>query len=131
MKKVTAAFITAYGFLATTLPVLALQVKPPEDIGIAGGTSPSIIISEALRIAFIVAVVIVLFFLVLGAFRWITSGGDKDSIANARKTIVNALIGLAILALAVVIVTVVGKIVNIDVTKDFNINNLMGKPANI
>jgi len=65
--------------------------------------------------------------MVLGAFRWITSGGDKDAIANARKTIVNALIGLAILALSVVIVVVVGRILNIDITKNFSIKNLQGE----
>lgn len=127
MKKFTSLIITSAGFLASAVPALALTVAPPEGFGIRGSTAPTTILSSALNIAFIVAAVVVLFFMVLGAFRWITSGGDKDSIANARKTIVNALIGLAILALSVVIVVVVGRILNIDITKNFNIKNLQGE----
>ncbi|EKD90856.1 MAG: hypothetical protein ACD_30C00076G0005 [uncultured bacterium] len=127
MKKFTSLIITSAGFLASALPALALTVAPPEGFGIRGSTAPTTILSSALNIAFIVAAVVVLFFMVLGAFRWITSGGDKDAIANARKTIVNALIGLAILALSVVIVVVVGRILNIDITKNFSIKNLQGE----
>ncbi len=35
-------------------------------------------------------------FLLWGGIQWITAGGDKDAIEKARKRIINALIGLAI-----------------------------------
>jgi hypothetical protein len=55
----------------------------------------------------------------------------KDAIGKARGSIVNALIGLAILALAVVIVIVVGKILNINILGNFTIPNLMGTATDI
>lgn len=127
MKRISSLLISSAAYLGLATQALALTVAPPEGFGIRGTTAPSTILSQALNIAFIVAAVLVLFFLVFGAFKWITSGGDKDAVAGARKTIVNALIGLAILALAVVIVVVVGRVLNIDITKNFVIKNLQGE----
>ncbi|MDP3758412.1 MAG: hypothetical protein Q8Q86_01725, partial [Candidatus Daviesbacteria bacterium] len=56
-----------------------------------------------------------LFMLIIGAFQWITSGGDKEGVESARKRITHALIGFAILALAFLIVQVVGQVVNINI----------------
>jgi hypothetical protein len=78
------------------------------------------VISNALKIVFIAAALAVLIYLIIGAFKWITSGGDKDAIGKARGTIVNALIGLAILALAFFITVLVGQILGI---------NILGLPA--
>lgn len=127
MKKLSTATAAIFTYLYAASVSFALQVTPPEGVGIKGTTAPSTILSNALNIAFIVAAVLVLFFLIFGAFKWITSGGDKDAVAGARKTIVNALIGLAILALAVVIVTVVGRVLNINITGNFKIFNLQGE----
>lgn len=44
--------------------------------------------------AFIAAVVIFFFTALIGAIRWITSGGDKTAVEAARGTITNAIIGL-------------------------------------
>jgi len=91
-----------------------VQVGQPAA-GINPAVPVSTLLTNALTIIFIVAALAVLFFLIIGAFRWITSGGEKESIGKARGTIVNALIGLAILALAFVIVVVVGQVLHIDI----------------
>lgn len=44
----------------------------------------------------IVAVVACLVFLVIGGIKWITSGGDQQKIAQARQTLIAALVGLVI-----------------------------------
>lgn len=93
---------------------IGVQVGQPA-VGINPFTSISTLLSNALTIVFVVAALAVLFFLVIGAFRWITSGGEKEAIGKARGTIVNALIGLAILALAFLIVVVVGQLLNINI----------------
>lgn len=115
LLNVTSAF--AQG---TTQPV---QVGAP-PIGINPATGIGTILSNALTIAFVAAALLVLFFLVLGAFRWITSGGDKEAVAGARKQIVAALVGLAILALAFLIIVVVGRILNINILDIKNIPSL-------
>jgi hypothetical protein len=131
MKKVTAAIASVAGYLSLAGSALALQVNTPTNMGIDPKTAPSTILTSALTIVYIVAALLVLFFLIQGAFKWITSGGDKDAIGKARGAIVNALIGLAILALAVVIVIVVGKILNINILGNFTIPNLMGTATDI
>ncbi len=42
--------------------------------------------------------------IVYGGFRYVTSGGDSSKVGDAKKTILYALIGLVIVALAQVIV---------------------------
>lgn len=79
--------------------------------------SPGNLTTNALRIMYAFAGMAVLFFIVWGAFDFITSGGDKEKIAGARRKIVNALIGLALLALAAFIVSLFGQVIGIDPTK--------------
>jgi hypothetical protein len=126
MKKLTALLTTIASLAVTASPAYALQVQTPPNMGIPGTTAPGTIITAALTIVYIVAALLVLFFLIMGAFKWITSGGDKDAIGKARGSIVNALIGLAILALAVVIVVVVGQILHINILGSFVIPDLTG-----
>jgi len=52
-----------------------------------------------------VSILASLFFIVLGAIRWITSGGEQAKVASARSTILAALIGLVIALLAFFIVS--------------------------
>jgi hypothetical protein len=74
-----------------------------------GGNSGILLIALAivdmlLRIASIVALVYVLW----GGFTFITSQAEPDKLAQARHTIINALIGLGIALLATSIVVFVG-----------------------
>jgi len=48
--------------------------------------------------------VIAVIMIIVGGFRYITSGGKQDSVASAKNTILYAVIGLVVVALAQVIV---------------------------
>ncbi len=48
-------------------------------------------------------------FVIWGAFQYQTSQGDPEKTKNARSTIVNALIGIAITVSAVAIVNLIGR----------------------
>lgn len=78
------------------------------------GTSTGTIVSNFVLIMYITGGLAVLVFMIWGAFDWITSGGDKEKITNARRKITNALIGLALLALSAFIVSLAGQIVGYD-----------------
>lgn len=125
MKKV-AALISSAGYLLTLDSVYAQGPTRNTNITFGGlGVNPKErsvgdVISNALTIVFIAAGLAVLIYLIIGAFKWITSGGDKDAIGKARGTIVNALIGLAILALAFFVVVLFGQILNINIL-DFGV----------
>lgn len=120
MKKISALLSTSAALLLSAAPAFA----QPRETQIPPGTLPGVdptttttgeLIASALQIVFIAAALAVLIYLVWGAFKWITSGGDKDAIGKARGTIVNALIGLAILALAFFITVLFGQIVGINI----------------
>lgn len=55
---------------------------------------------------------IAVLFIIIGGYRYITSQGNAEQAEAGQKTLVNAVIGLVIIALAYVIVTVVVNTVN-------------------
>ncbi len=93
-------------------------------VGIGGDVPLSTIIGNGIKIIIAIAIIAVLFMLLWGAFQWIISGGDKEKVGSARGIITHALIGLVIIGLALVIVTIVGKIVGIDVLSVFILPSL-------
>lgn len=103
--------------LLAAIPTIPPQISivPPANTGVSPSASLSLIISQIFTLIFSVAILIVLFFIILGAFEWITSGGEKEAVGKARGRIINALIGLAILALAFLIANIAGSILNINV----------------
>lgn len=112
----------------TPTPVERIQLNPPPQGGVPSDTSLNTLIANAITIIFTIAAVLVLVMLIWGAIQWILSAGDKDAVGNARKRITNALIGLAILALAFLIVRVVGAIVGLDILKGLDIPTLFAPP---
>lgn len=52
--------------------------------------------------------------LLLGAFDWITSGGDKTKLQSARDRITNSMVGLVIVGAAWAIMQIVGNFIGID-----------------
>lgn len=65
------------------------------------------IVGRVVTIAFVLAIVIALGFLVYGGIKWILSGGDKAAVESARNTIVAAVVGLVIVFLSYFILSVV------------------------
>ncbi len=62
------------------------------------------LLTFALRAFFAIAGLTTLFYLLRGALAWITSGGDKDSVADARNRIQAAVIGLILVVAVLAIV---------------------------
>lgn len=95
-------------YLLSALNVFAqssIQVSPPPQ----GYSDLGKFITNLLTLAFGIALIIVLIMLIWGAFEWITSGGDKEAVGKARGRIINALIGLAVLAVAFALAQVAGQ----------------------
>ncbi len=83
--------------------------KQVQNLGFgAGGIST--FLTNIVTIIYTIAGIIFVFMMILGAFQWITSGGDKEGIEKARKRITNAIIGLVLLAVTFLIVGVIGQI---------------------
>ena len=56
-----------------------------------------------------------LFYFIIGALGWLTSGGDKQKLDNSRDRITTAAIGLVLVIAAYAIVGLVGSIFGLDI----------------
>lgn len=70
----------------------------------------NVVLTFIIRIFFVVAGLIAVIYLLLGALAWITSGGNKESVDKAREKIQAALIGIILLFVVLAIVAVVENI---------------------
>ncbi len=132
MKKF-AILSTLGAYLLTPLRVFAqengdetvvdtINLGPAQgEFGIGAGTSLNVIISNAITVVFVVAAILVLIMLIWGGIEWVLSGGDKEKVANARKRIIASLVGMALIALAFLIVRVVGEIFGFNVLGNLTI----------
>src|SRR3989344_4338508 len=118
MKKL-AAVSTLITYFSAALSTFAQQInilKPSKGYSDLGE-----FINNAITLIFIVAVIAVLIMLVWGAMQWIFSGGEKEAVASARGRIINALIGLAILAVAAAVAQLAGQFVGFNLFGTFTI----------
>lgn len=73
------------------------------------------IINKGIAYAIIIAGFLSVVFIFIGGISFILSGGQEEKIKNAVSTIRNAIIGLIITVLAVIIVNTVGRVVGLNV----------------
>jgi amino acid transporter len=87
----------------------------PAVVGMPGGqVNPlQVIVTWGLGLVFAFAGVAALFFLIWGGISWITSGGEKEKIEEARKKIVYAIIGLVVILASFFIINTVGALFGI------------------
>jgi len=76
-----------------------------------GSTAPADAIAKIVGLGFelliLAAIILSLFSLILGAFNWITSEGEKTRIGKARDRIVYSLIGLIVVFLSFFIINLI------------------------
>lgn len=95
-------------------------VLPPS---IGGGDSPSpeagsqtigLLVGNIIGAFFIFAFIVAFLYLLVGAFKWITSSGDKGKLEEARNQITHALVGILLFGAAWAIITLVGQFLGLD-----------------
>jgi len=101
--------------LALTLPD-GKTITPP---GNAPDVEISPIIQFLISFLFVGAVLLTLFFLVYGGISFITSGGDKQKVVQARLRITYAIVGLIIIFLSFFIINFIGGLFGLNL---LNIN---------
>lgn len=120
IKKITrllASFAVA-GFVLVPATVAAQQTQSPttkaicEGLAISGGncvekageTTVSSAVKTAINILSLIVGIIAVIMVIIGGLKYIISSGDSSNINSAKNTILYAVIGLAVVALAQVIV---------------------------
>ncbi len=71
------------------------------------------LISTFLSAALILAAILVLLYLIIGAFEWITSQGDSSKLQSARDRIMHAIIGLIVLSAVIAIFMLVQNLLGV------------------
>ncbi len=85
----------------------------------AGASSVGNLIAAFIRVMVIVGSLGFILYFILGAVHWITAGGDKGKVEEAKNEIVNAVTGLVILLALYAVVTFLNKIFGIDLLNIF------------
>lgn len=80
--------------------------------GQAAATRVNTLLTQIINIFSVIVGIIAVFMIIFGGLKYITSGGDSGNVSSAKNTIIYALVGLVIVALAQFIVKfVLGKAV--------------------
>lgn len=72
-------------------------------------------ISTFISVLTVVAGLVFLFQLFLGAFVWLTAGGDANKVTNAQKQISNAVIGLVVSVAAYMLTALVAGLLGLEI----------------
>jgi hypothetical protein len=138
MKKLllSASLTPAYLLLAKLSfaadPVKATRVElcpTGQFLGLCNFT-PSNAIPAIISFIFVIAIIIALFYLIWGGFKWLISGGDKTAVGAAREHIIAAIIGLVIIFLAYFILNILlGFFIPGQEAKFFDLPSINSAPA--
>ena len=83
----------------------SIEIQAPS--GIPTGLTISDLASTFIQVAIVIGILLALFYLIYGGFIWVQSGGKKEDLDKARRTILFSIFGIVIMALSLVIVNVV------------------------
>ena len=119
MNKIITILLTLTAMVSLAMPaqVLAQSTNAKavcEGVGLIGGSKSCSktgsekklgdIVKTGIRIISVVVGVISVIMIIVGGLKYITSGGDASNTASAKNTILYAIVGLVIVALAQIIV---------------------------
>lgn len=107
MHKYIISILLLWPFSALAVNALQSLDKAAAGTGLASDKEPTdVIISIINTILYFVGTLTMVLILWAG-FKWLTSAGNTDTIKKSRETIVNAVIGLAIIFASYIIVNFV------------------------
>ncbi|MBP6044627.1 MAG: hypothetical protein WAT72_04580 [Microgenomates group bacterium] len=108
MKKINALVLTAATYVTSYVSVFAAPADSDVmvDPVALGFSIPTIgdLLTFVIRAFFVVAGIMALLYLLLGALAWITSGGDKGGVEKARDKIQAAIVGVLMIVIVLAVV---------------------------
>ena len=84
------------------------------------------IISKIIGIMTVVAGIWFFFMMIVGAYGFLSAGGDAKKIEESTKKITSALIGLIVIVLAYALVSLIGRILGFEILNPQDIIKLLG-----
>ena len=115
IKKVvsTVKYLQFLGFATFAAPVLAQDPTIQVNESAIGFKIPTLgdILTFLIRAFFIVAGLMALLFLLMGALAWVSSGGNKENVDKARDKITAAIVGLVLIVAVLALIVTMEQIV--------------------
>jgi hypothetical protein len=99
-------------FIEKVFAQSSLNIQQPNTIKI---TDIGQLISALVGTTLIIAALLAFLYLILGGIKWITSGGDKAGMEEARNKITHAIVGLIIVGAAWAIMTLVQNFLGVQI----------------
>ena len=131
--KIMGVLVTLVAVFGFSLPAFAASLHPGttqcpyylsgsnSSTGAANGlcgsnisTSPNELISTIINIMFAVVGLIFFVMIVIAGIQWVTSGGEEEGKKAAQGRLINAVIGIAIVAAAYLVVELVSNLLGIS-----------------
>jgi hypothetical protein len=106
------SFVLAQGYFSK----IGLTLNEPFD-----GLDLMSVIGRIIQIAFALAGLVATFYLIMGGYNYITSGGDPEAAEGAKVMITNAIIGMVVILVSYLIVDFI--LVQLQVTNNINLPN--------
>lgn len=122
IKKIKLLLISTFALGLFALPALAVAQTPDIKGNLCGGASNlqfgaagncaanadetglNQLIAKIINIVSIIVAIVAVIMIIVGGFKYIASGGDSSKVTGAKNTILYAVIGLVIVAIAQFIV---------------------------
>ena len=87
----------------------------PQFAGLFKFTTLGNMVSNLWGVAFMVGAAVAFVFVAMGALEWITGGGDKGKVEEAKNRITQGMVGLAILAVSWAVALVVQRFLGLNI----------------
>jgi hypothetical protein len=108
MKKTLLA-VTLFSLFALPMVILAQIESPP--MGPTSASGVIAIVNTITNWIFTIFLAAAVIFIIMAAVQFLTSGGDPGKVANARNSLLYALVGVAVAVLAKALIALVRLIV--------------------
>lgn len=89
------------------------------------------VIARIINIAMLAAGLVAVIYLIIGGFRYVTSGGNAEAIEGAKATILNAIIGLIVIFISFLLVNYILSALGIKSIFSTGVNEGGGSRTNI
>jgi hypothetical protein len=96
-----------------TTPVYAFNIGTNYGFGWIDSLSKGLTL--LINPAFTIAGIAVLFYLIIGAFRYLTSGGDKNAVSGAQNMITHAIVGFILLIFIFILIPFIFEVFGINI----------------
>ncbi len=109
-EKIPSLLLSVFLFLNSAVQSFAQGTAETAEITIVPKISFGDMLNTLISLFFLIAGLIALYYLLMGAFEWIRSGGDKEAVDKARNKIQAAIVGIVVIVVVFALAYTIGQV---------------------